>query len=257
MKDYSYLLKWVGALLGLLWGKSIVLAIFGYFLGALIGGMFRFGGRAKVFKQTVEDSRNSFLRSLMVLSAHIIQADGRIMHSEMEAMRRFLLANFGEETMRQGNQFILDLFQRKKSMTDHEWQQYIRQSAMQMAMIMTPQQRLQLLSYLMEVANADSGMSPEEIKALKEVAVMLQLDATVIDQMMGLGGDSLEDAYRVLGVSPQDTDEAVRKAYKRMALDNHPDRVASLGEDVRRAAEKKFKDINDAKERIFKARGMR
>jgi DnaJ like chaperone protein len=42
-----------------------------------------------------------------------------------------------------------------------------------------------------------------------------------------------------------------------MALKHHPDRVATLGEDVKLAAEKKFQEINNAKEVIFKARGMR
>jgi DnaJ like chaperone protein len=41
-----------------------------------------------------------------------------------------------------------------------------------------------------------------------------------------------------------------------MALKHHPDRVAALGEDVRKAAEKKFQEINEAKERIWKARNM-
>jgi DnaJ like chaperone protein len=39
-------------------------------------------------------------------------------------------------------------------------------------------------------------------------------------------------------------------------LEHHPDRVAKLGEDVRKAAEKKFQEINAAKERIWKARGL-
>jgi DnaJ like chaperone protein len=74
--------------------------------------------------------------------------------------------------------------------------------------------------------------------------------------MLHLEGDSLEDAYKVLGVSPQATDEEVKKAFRRLALEHHPDRVAKLGEDVRRAAEKKFQEINAAKERIYKARGL-
>ena len=41
-----------------------------------------------------------------------------------------------------------------------------------------------------------------------------------------------------------------------LALQHHPDRVAALGDDIRRAAEKKFQEINEAKERIYKARGM-
>ena len=37
----------------------------------------------------------------------------------------------------------------------------------------------------------------------------------------------------------------------------HPDKVAALGEDIRKAAEVKFQEINEAKERIYKARGMK
>ena len=55
---------------------------------------------------------------------------------------------------------------------------------------------------------------------------------------------------------PTATDDEVRKAYRKLALEHHPDRVAALGEDIRRAAEKKFQEINEAKERIYKARGM-
>ena len=60
----------------------------------------------------------------------------------------------------------------------------------------------------------------------------------------------------MLGVRPDATDDEVRAAYRKLALKHHPDRVATLGEDIRRAAEKKLQEINDAKERIYKARGM-
>ena len=60
----------------------------------------------------------------------------------------------------------------------------------------------------------------------------------------------------MLGISTTATDDEVKAAYRKMALKHHPDRVATLGEDIRKAAEKKFQDINDAKERIFKARGL-
>ena len=66
-----------------------------------------------------------------------------------------------------------------------------------------------------------------------------------------------EDAYKVLEITPDVTDAEVRAAYRRLALKHHPDKVATLGEDIRRAAEEKLQEINDAKERIYKARGMR
>ena len=75
--------------------------------------------------------------------------------------------------------------------------------------------------------------------------------------MFNLKGESLADAYKVLEIEPSATDEEVRKAFRQLALKHHPDRVATLGEDVRRAAEEKFQQINNAKERIYKARGMK
>ena len=77
------------------------------------------------------------------------------------------------------------------------------------------------------------------------------------ESMLNLGGNSLEQAYKVLEVTPEATDQEIRAAYRRLALKHHPDRVATLGEDVRRAAEEKFQEINNAKEQIYKARGMK
>ena len=78
----------------------------------------------------------------------------------------------------------------------------------------------------------------------------------VISVTGGSGGSSIEDAYKVLGISPSATDEEVRRAYRDLVRKNHPDRVATLGDDVREAAKKKMQEINEAKERIYKERGM-
>ena len=74
--------------------------------------------------------------------------------------------------------------------------------------------------------------------------------------MLHLGKGTLEDAYKVLGVSPDVSDDELKKVYRKLALQHHPDKVAALGDDVRKAAEKKFQEINAAKDRIWKARGL-
>ena len=66
----------------------------------------------------------------------------------------------------------------------------------------------------------------------------------------------LDEAYKILGISPNATNDEVKAAYRKMALKHHPDRVSTLGDDIREAAEKKFQEINNAKERIYKARGL-
>ena len=118
-----------------------------------------------------------------------------------------------------------------------------------------------ITNYLVIIAKADGVISPEEVAALKEVALYIGLSMQDVESMLNLesgaeASSSIEDAYKVLGVSPSATDDEVKAAYRKMALKHHPDRVATLGDDIRKAAEKKFQEINDAKERIFKARGL-
>ena len=75
--------------------------------------------------------------------------------------------------------------------------------------------------------------------------------------MLNMGGTSLEEAYKVLEIDPSASNDEVRAAYRRLALKHHPDRVATLGEDIKKAAEEKFQSINNAKELIYKARDMK
>ena len=126
---------------------------------------------------------------------------------------------------------------------------------------MNTSQRLQLLNYLVIIAKVDGTISPEEVTVLKEIASYLGLSEQDVISMLNLESGStstvdIEYAYKVLGISSSATDEDVKIAYRKMALRHHPDRVSALGEDVRKAAEKKFQEINEAKERIFKARGI-
>ena len=69
--------------------------------------------------------------------------------------------------------------------------------------------------------------------------------------------DPLEEAYRILGVSPSASDEEVRQAYRRLALMYHPDRMATRDDASRQQAEKMFQVINQAHDRIWLARGMK
>jgi DnaJ like chaperone protein len=119
------------------------------------------------------------------------------------------------------------------------------------------EERLQLLSFLAKIAQSDGNVCQAEIEALKEVATAMELSAQEVESMLNLGGNTLEQAYKVLEIEPTATDDEVKAAYRKLALKHHPDRVATLGDDVKKAAEEKFQQINNAKEMIYKARGMK
>ena len=288
MGNMKWFGSWIGGTLGTMLGSGILGTLAGFCLGSIIDEVmdsradsnnynannqdhysqgngyqqYQYGWQNCTSNaQTYEEQRNSFLFSMLVLSSYIIKADGKIMHSEMEFVRQFLRQNFGEQAVNQGQEILLKLFEVQKQQGEQEFRKTIHQSCTEIKHYMDVSQRLQLLNYLVIIAKVDGYVSPEEIKALKEVARHLGLTAKDVDSMLNMESgartdSNIEDAYKVLGISPTATDDEVKAAYRKMALKHHPDRVATLGEDIRKAAEKKFQDINDAKERIFKARGL-
>lgn len=271
--------KWIGSALGwILSGGNVLGAIAGYCIGSLLSDATStaerengFNGNGKTFRndysdtqfnqRPFEEDRNSFLFSMLVLSSYIIKADGKIMHSEMNCVRNFLRNNFGEQAVQQGEDILLKLFEMQKQQGATTFKETIRKSCVEISFHMNIGQRLQLLDYLIIIAKVDGIVSPEEVYALKEVATYLGLSAQDVDSMLNMEASSnqqigLDEAYKILGISPNATNDEVKAAYRKMALKHHPDRVSSLGDDVREAAEKKFQEINNAKERIYKARGL-
>ena len=268
--------KWIGGFLGFITTGSILGALAGYALGSLfesgldaVNGPDNYNNReyddndayARYQRyreqQSYEGQRNSFLFSLLVLAAYIIRADGRVMHSEMNVLRNFLRQNFGEQAVSQGEDIVRKLFERQKQ-EGVGYRMTIRSACQQIATNMDYSQRLQLVSFLVMIAQADGSVVQAEITALRDVAASLGISAADVESLLNLRGskNDLEAAYKVLGISPSATDDEVKAAYRQMALKHHPDRVSTLGDDVKRAAEKKFKEINDAKDKIYKARGL-
>ena len=64
------------------------------------------------------------------------------------------------------------------------------------------------------------------------------------------------DYYEVLGVDKKASADDIKRAYRRMAMKYHPDKVSHLGEDFKKVAQEKFRKVKDAYDKIKKQRNM-
>lgn len=236
-------------------GKWIVGALGWAMLGP-IGGILGYYITSKLEKLTEDvegtagqdrGQRNSFLMSLLVLSAAVIKADGKTTPQEMATFRNFFSRNFGAHAAAEAEGIIRTLLQKEINLYE---------VCGQIRSCMDYSQRLQLFHYLVSLGACD-GLHQREIDVLEVIATYIGLSKTEVESILAQFKPRSNDTnYRILEISSSATNEEVKKAYRKMAIKYHPDKVATLGKDVQKAAEEKFKAISEAYEAICRERGM-
>ena len=190
---------------------------------------------------------NDYLFSLLVLVSAVLKADGKILKSELNYVKEFFKINFGVEGAQNALKVLQDLTKQNIPITD---------VCQQIKNFMDYPGRLQLIHFLFGIAASDGEIHPDELKLIRHIAISLGIstaDYTSIEAMMIPKTDW---AYDVLEISPAASNEEVKKAYRKMAVKYHPDKVSYLGDEVQMAANEKFKKVNEAYQLISKERGI-
>ena len=193
-----------------------------------------------------QGQRNSFLMSLLVLSAAVIKADGKTTSQELATLRSFFSKNFGPQAGSEAEDIVKELL--SKDINLYEVCGQIRSC-------MDYSQRLQLYHYLVSLGACD-GLIQSETDVLEVIASYIGLSKAEVDSIFAQFRPNNDSNYRILEIDPSASNDEVKKAYRKMAIKYHPDKVATLGEDVQKAAEEKFKAVNQAYEAICKERGI-
>ncbi len=248
--------KWIGAGLGWTIGGPIG-AIIGLSLGALVDHSSddyvaeeesRPYSSPRSGRPRQQTGAGDFALSLLTLSAAVMQADGKVMKSELIYVRDFFNQQFGEQATTEMMPLLRRLL--KGSIPLAEVCRQIRQN-------MNHALRLQLLHYLFGIAQADGNVDRQEVTVIETIANYLGISSRDFDSIRAMFYESTESAYTVLEVSPNATDDEVKKAYRKMAVKHHPDKVANLGEEFQKAAKEKFQKVQEAYERIKKERNLK
>ena len=189
--------------------------------------------------------------SIIVLLACVIKADGRVLKAEINSIKPFLLRNFGEEGAKQALQLLKQLLEQDINpvAVSQQIRQHVNYSV-----------RLELVHLLLQVAQADGEMVEAELQTIQTIATHMGISSADYQSLLSLYPHQQRDAnwaYTALEIQPTATDDEVKKAYRRMAMKYHPDKVANAGENIRQQATDKFRAINDAYEHIKTQRGIK
>lgn len=237
MGKYS---KWIGGGLG--WA---LLGPLGGVLGFIVGSMFdRSDGQQRVFTGT---THGDFTMSLLTLTAAVMKADGRIMKSELEYVRQYFSQSFGPAASQEAMLYLRDLLRQEIPLRDVCYQIKNR---------LDHSSRLQLLHFLFGVSKSDGKVHPKEVEVIEKIAGYLGISAKDLGSIKAMFYEDTDAAYRILEIKASVSNDEVKKAYRKMANKYHPDKVAYLGEDIRKAAGEKFRKVKNAYDTVKKDRGM-
>lgn len=242
--------KWIGGGLGWAFGGPI-----GGLLGFAIGAMFDTASDVVVYEQvyTSPDARyrtkeGDFSVSLLVLSAAVMKADGRVLKSELDYVKRFFIQQFGEAR-------TIEHLQVLKQLLDHPIQ--LREICMQIKHFTEHATRLQLLHFLFGLANSDGKVDEKEQEIISQISYYLGIGHKDYISIKAMFVIDVDADYKILEIPVEASDEEVKKAYRKMAVKYHPDKISHLGEDAQKGATEKFQKVQEAYERIKNKRGMR
>jgi len=264
-----FLGKLIGGIIGYsLWG------FWGGLLGFWLGSAFDRAAQLNSIFISSSDRENlqqSFFKTTFQLIGHIAKADGLVSKAEI-AQTESLMSRMGL-TQAHRKQAI-EYFQ-EGTVADFNYDLCITQFAQISGR--NRQLPLTLLEFLISIALADGHLDPAEQTVLRNTAAKLNMNAQQFEQLLqmilaqnhfnsGSGSynynsqapraDALKQAYQALGISADIDDKGLKKSYRKLMSQHHPDKLIAKGvpDDMIKVATEKSQQIQSAYELIKKSR---
>lgn len=260
-------LKWIGATIGWSFGGPIG-AIIGLALGGLGDALASGKGGFTIGDGTFNDERSQqgrrpnyktqqqrraqttsgdFEVSLLILATVVIKADGVQDQRELDFVRKQFVGMYGKDRANKA----FELFKKVSQQTVP-----LRQVCMQIQQMMDHSSRLQLMHFLFGIAKADGMVTDDEERQIFTIAGYLGVSSRDYNSIKAMFYNSSDNAYEILEITKSATTSEIKKAYRNMAKKYHPDKVEHLGEEHKKGAEDKFKQVQKAYEQLQQERGF-
>ncbi len=258
-------------LIGILAGIFLIGGFWGGFLGFLIGGFIDSIRRSKVtFSKTSSRlSQEELIQYILIFTGQVIKSeDGQMKRSELDFVRQFLAQRLGTTRAQEALLVLRDIL--NKDFNIHDINNELAKKA-------SIHEKMLILQFLFGLAASDGNASTEEMEIIRNISDGIGIPRATFESLKamffnnyGYGGyqqhqqqyqrpsytHNIDNDYKVLEIDKTATNDEVKKAYRRLAMKHHPDKVNHLGDEIRKAAEEKFTLLNESYERIKKTRGM-
>ena len=222
----------------------------GWFFGGPIGGIIGYYVGKNFFSEKI-DSKKAFEISLLILSSVVIKADGKVLKSELDYVKKFFTKTFGAK---KSNEY----FNMFNSLNKQDLNSKLRQVCMQLNSHIQHSSRLEIIHFLFGVAASDNEIHPKEVETIKKIATYMNINPydfeSIKFMIVAKGSSDSEKWYKILGLTKNAADADVKKAYRKMAVKYHPDKLIGVSEDIKKLAEEKFLAVKEAYEQIMKSR---
>lgn len=261
--------KILGMIIGYIVGGFLGLLI-GLYLGWLLDRQLRpYVARwlVKKLHKTLQKTQRTFFETTFLVMGHIAKADGRVSEEEIKVARQIMVQmQLDEKTTREA----MELFSRGKE------PDFDLDGALASLRLVGMRQRHLMLMFIeiqLRAALADGDIDPAERAVLKKICESLGFSETDLQHLearvkaerhshqaagrqQGMG---LDDAYGILDIEESASDAEVKKAYRKLINQHHPDKLAAKGlpPEMMKLAEEKSHEIRTAYERIREQRGFK
>ncbi len=242
-----------------IWGK-VIGGVAGFTLGGPLGALIgvyaghkmdqaRSGDGSKLGADT-QTRQVAFTMAVIVLSAKMAKADGVVTREEVEAFKRVF--HIPPDEMKKVGQLFDEA--RKEASGYEPYAQQVAQMFRHEPAILE-----ELIGGLFHIAKADGEVHPAELEFLAKVSVIFGFSEHDFERLRA-SYDTPEksDPYEILGVSRDDDDGTIKKAYRKLIVENHPDKLMAQGlpQEFVDLANEKMAAINAAYDTVKKQRGF-
>lgn len=220
------------------------------FIALFWGFSFWLQKRVSIYESSQTESHNRFVYLLVHILVHIAKIDGNVSKEEITTIQNFFQYNLRYNQTQMS--WVKNLI--KDAMTQTQPLNVLLQ---EFKSNFAYEPRLILVELIFQIIHTKSPIAQDEVRVAREIAAFLQIsdyDLRTIEakynyrqhQSQANSANTASRHYATLGLEPGASKEEIKKAYRKLSMQYHPDKVRHLGEEFRSVAEEKMKEINVA-----------